>query len=123
MLPSYPSQKKALSEEDLLYLNTLDINERESQPENIPNTFILHQNYPNPFNPVTKICYEIPYTSKVAIKISDILGRETVTIVNRIHRQGYYEIEWDAHVYESGVYFYVLKSDNFSDSKKLLLIK
>ncbi len=94
----------------------------------IPNQFSLSQNYPNPFNPSTKIIFAIPsnvksQTSNVKLIIFDLLGREVATIVNHQLQPGTYEVEWDASIYTSGVYFYRLSSDEFTESKKMLLIK
>jgi S-formylglutathione hydrolase FrmB len=93
-----------------------------------PLEFVLHQNYPNPFNPTTKIKYTIPRTDNlpvqpVQLKIYDILGNEVTTLVNEVKEPGEYVIEWNAENYSSGIYFYKLKSDNFSVTKKLILIK
>ena len=94
----------------------------------IPNGFKLYQNYPNPFNPITKIRFEIPKSSFVKLIIYDILGKEVVTLVNKKLSKGSYEVVWpeptgDAAGYMSGVYFYRLETKDFSETKKMLLIK
>jgi hypothetical protein len=83
----------------------------------------LSQNYPNPFNPVTKINFAIPKTGFVTLKIYDILGREMRTLVNESVKAGNYSVEFNATTLSSGVYFYRLISDNFTDTKKMMLIK
>jgi len=88
-----------------------------------PTGFILSQNYPNPFNPSTKISFTMPKHSHVTIKVYDILGNEVATLVNEEKPQGNYTIEFNAKNLVSGVYFYTLKADSFSDTKKLLLLK
>lgn len=89
-----------------------------------PSKFSLEQNYPNPFNPATNIKYTIPNTGLVKLSIYDILGREVKTLVNEIKNAGTYSVEFNASNYASGVYFYRLKvGDEYSDSKKMLLIK
>jgi photosystem II stability/assembly factor-like uncharacterized protein len=93
----------------------------------IPNNFSLSQNYPNPFNPSTKIKFDIP-PSKGArgmtqLIIYDILGREITTLVNEQLQPGTYEAEWDGSNSPSGVYFYKLITDRFSDTKKMIVIK
>ena len=97
---------------------------------NIPGTFTLSQNYPNPFNPTTKISFSIPLNkggerglSVVSLKIYDLLGQEVATLVNERLKPGTYEIEWDGSNYPSGVYFYRLVRDEFSGSKKMILLK
>lgn len=93
--------------------------------ENIlpPRTFILEQNYPNPFNSSTKIIIGLPAREHVSLKIYDILGREIVTLVNGIKSAGFYEYEWDALNYASGIYIYRLITETSQLSKIMLLIK
>jgi photosystem II stability/assembly factor-like uncharacterized protein len=100
--------------------------------EILPTTFFLHQNYPNPFNPSTKIKFDIPNNLPlgrgvggmiVSLKIFDILGKEIATLVNESLSPGTYEVNWNASVYPSGVYFYKLISGENSITKKMLLIK
>ncbi|NOS84310.1 MAG: T9SS type A sorting domain-containing protein [Ignavibacteria bacterium] len=90
--------------------------------ENIPDVFNLFQNYPNPFNPVTSIKYEIPKDVNVSIKIYDILGREVFSI-NEYKKAGSYEVQFDGTNFASGIYFYKLEADGFSDTKKMVLLK
>jgi photosystem II stability/assembly factor-like uncharacterized protein len=100
----------------------------ENNNEKLPQSFSLSQNYPNPFNPVTKIKYDIP-PSKGArgmmtqLIIYDILGREIETLVNETHKPGSYDVTWDGSRYASGVYFYRLITDEFTETKKMVLIK
>jgi len=89
----------------------------------ISNYYYLFQNYPNPFNPTTNIRYQIVKNSFVTLKIFDILGKEVATLVNGNQNAGTYEVNWNADNYSSGMYFYKIKSDDFSDVKKLVLIK
>jgi hypothetical protein len=95
----------------------------------VPNSFNLSQNYPNPFNPVTKIKFSLPALKlreagvPVKLIIYDILGREIATIVNEQLKPGSYEIEWDGSQYSSGIYLYKLISGDFTESKKMVLIK
>src|SRR6267143_951506 len=92
-------------------------------PKSLPAHFELHQNYPNPFNPATSIHYDVPRASHVTLRIFDILGREVRTLVNQDLRAGSYNIQWDAGMAPSGVYFYRLTGDNFVGTKKLVLMK
>ena len=89
----------------------------------IPITFTLEQNYPNPFNPSTSISYSIPNNSFVSLKVYDILGNEVVTLVNKTQAAGNYNISFDASNLSNGVYLYSIKTDNFSDVKKMILMK
>lgn len=95
----------------------------------IPENFSLSQNYPNPFNPVTKIKFSIPQneTTNGAIStrliIYDALGKETAILVNQQLQPGTYEADWDASAYPSGVYYYKLESESFSETKRMVLVK
>jgi photosystem II stability/assembly factor-like uncharacterized protein len=95
---------------------------------NIPSRYSLSQNYPNPFNPVTKIRFDIPanvtgQAANVKIVVYDIIGREVTMLVNKNLKPGTYEADWDASAYPSGVYFYKIKTEGFTDTKKMLLVK
>ena len=95
---------------------------------NMPNTFELCRNYPNPFNPATKIKFSIPKDSKggmrdVKLVIFDMLGREIQTLVNEKLQPGTYETTFDALNYSSGIYFYKMITDGFSETKKMILLK
>jgi hypothetical protein len=99
----------------------------------IPAEFSLSQNYPNPFNPTTKIKFEIPAHLSfpnasignllVSLKIFDILGREVQTLVNESIKPGTYEASFDGSSLTSGVYFYRLTTEGFSETKKMILMK
>ncbi len=81
------------------------------------------QNYPNPFNPTTNINFGLPVDSKVTIKIYDITGREIKTLLNDTKTAGYYSVMFDASGMSSGVYFYKIQIDGFSEMKRMLLVK
>ncbi|HSW56538.1 MAG TPA: T9SS type A sorting domain-containing protein [Ignavibacteriaceae bacterium] len=85
--------------------------------------YALEQNYPNPFNPSTTFRYSIPQTSKVVIKVYDILGNEIALLMDEEKTVGTYELNWNAASLPSGVYFYQLKSGSFLETKKMLLLK
>jgi Secretion system C-terminal sorting domain/Peptidase family C25 len=86
-------------------------------------SYSLRQNYPNPFNPTTTINYSVAKESFISIKIYDLLGREITTLVNNMKNAGNYEIEFDGSHLSSGIYFYRMQAGNFSDTKKLILMK
>ncbi|MCI0448593.1 MAG: T9SS type A sorting domain-containing protein [Chlorobi bacterium] len=89
----------------------------------VPETFSLSQNYPNPFNPVTNVKFQIPKYGFVKLVVFDVLGREIETLVNEELSPGTYEVEWDASNYPSGVYYYKLTAQDFSETKKMVLVK
>lgn len=89
----------------------------------LPSVYELSQNYPNPFNPSTKINFSVPKAGFVTLKVFDVTGREVSNLVNRNLSAGKFEFEFNASGLTSGVYFYTLKTENFSETKKMLLIK
>jgi hypothetical protein len=89
----------------------------------ITETFTLKQNYPNPFNPNTTISYQLRTKSNVTLKVFDLNGKEVATLVNSVEQPGYKSVNFNAGNLASGVYFYRLQTDNFSESKKLVLLK
>ena len=99
----------------------------ENENSNIPDEFTLHQNYPNPFNPSTKISWQLPVSSWQTLKVYDILGREVATLVDEYKPAGSYEVEFNMvssiRYPASGVYFYQLRAGDFTQTKKMLLIK
>ena len=88
-----------------------------------PVSYKLSQNYPNPFNPVTKISFALPKQGFVTLKVYDILGKEVATLVNEVKNQGSYSVDFNASNFSSGVYFYKLETNGFSDIKRMMLIK
>ena len=89
----------------------------------LPDQYGLEQNYPNPFNPSTKIKYSIPQSSKVIIKVFDILGNEIEILVNEEKQTGTYDLTWYSKNLPSGVYFYQLRAGEFVQTRKMLLLK
>jgi len=85
--------------------------------------FALEQNYPNPFNPVTTIGYELPKESDVAIKVYDILGKELTTLVKGKEQAGVHEVRFDGSQLGSGIYIYRMSVDNYTVTKKMILMK
>jgi hypothetical protein len=88
-----------------------------------PSKFDMSQNYPNPFNPTTNISYSIPEKSFVTLKIYDNLGRELTTLVSEVKSEGIYSVNFDGSKLSSGIYFYKIIAGNYSDTKRMLLIK
>jgi hypothetical protein len=90
---------------------------------NIPQNYSLSQNYPNPFNGSTLISYNLPYQSLVTIEICDILGRHIKTIQGGLQPAGYHQVIWNADDFSSGNYFYKIQAGNYTETKKMLLLK
>lgn len=94
----------------------------------IPQSYFLYQNFPNPFNPVTVIRYSIPsdvrgQASEVKLMVYDVLGNLVSTLVNENQKAGTYEVSWDAAGFPSGIYYYKIQSGNFTETKRMALIK
>jgi subtilisin family serine protease len=89
----------------------------------IPTSYGLDQNFPNPFNPSTLIKYNIPAPGYVTLKIYNTLGREMAALVDRRLEAGRYDAVWNAREFPSGVYYYKLTAGDYSETKKMILIK
>lgn len=89
----------------------------------VPDKFSLEQNYPNPFNPVTNINFNIPKAGNVKLVVFDAVGKEVATLVNGSYNAGTYKVDFDASHLSTGVYFYRLETDGFTDIKKMMLVK
>ncbi len=88
-----------------------------------PVQFELNQNYPNPFNPVTNIQFSLPKESFVSLKVYDVVGRMVKELVSEFKREGNYSVTFDGSNLSSGIYFYRLESNNFVDTKRMILVK
>jgi photosystem II stability/assembly factor-like uncharacterized protein len=103
----------------------------EDENNKIPSTFSLSQNYPNPFNPSTKIRYTIAPPNlprgealeKVTLKMFDLLGKEVATLVNEVKQPGIYEVAFDASELASAVYYYRLQAGDFTQTRKMILLR
>ncbi|MBS1494677.1 MAG: T9SS type A sorting domain-containing protein [Bacteroidetes bacterium] len=93
----------------------------------VPSKFDISQNYPNPFNPSTKINFDLPFDSKVQIKVFDMTGREMYQIVNETRTAGYYTVQFNASALASGIYFYQINAaggnQSFVKTMKMVLVK
>jgi photosystem II stability/assembly factor-like uncharacterized protein len=89
----------------------------------VPSEYKLHQNYPNPFNPVTKINFDLPGKSNVKLTVYDIAGKEIAILINESFNAGTHEYTFNAGKFSSGVYLYKIETGNFSDTKRMVLIK
>lgn len=88
-----------------------------------PSKYFLQNNYPNPFNPTTTIKYQVPSNSFVSLSVYDVIGREIKKLVNEQQNAGEYVIKFDGNKLSTGIYFYRLETKNFSETKKMLLVK
>ena len=104
-----------------------DVDENSNQLKD----FVLYQNYPNPFNPSTKIKYTVSsviastaqQSQLVTLKVYDALGNEIATLVNEEKSSGEYEVTFEAGEFTSGIYYYRIEAGNYSETKKMLLLK
>jgi len=105
-----------------LVANFVDATSVEKE-SGIPKEYSLLQNYPNPFNPSTTVKYTIPKSEFVTLKIYNLLGREILTLVNEEELPGNYEVKLDGTNLSSGIYFYKLQTEDFTQTKKMILLK
>jgi hypothetical protein len=89
----------------------------------LPEGFALSQNYPNPFNPTTNINFSVGKLSHVELTVYNVLGQKVATLVNQRMPAGAYRVSWDASTMSSGLYFYTMKTDNLTVTRKMMVIK
>lgn len=97
--------------------------DENNESVSVVSDFNLEQNYPNPFNPTTSIKFTVPTSEFVSLKVYDVLGNEVSTLVNEQKAPGAYEVRFDAGNLSSGVYIYKLQAGNFTQTRKLMLMK
>ena len=107
-----------------LFLNGSDVQtdifeKKDSQPQQ----YVLEQNYPNPFNPTTVIRFTLPKAGNTNLSVYNVLGEKVITLVNEELSKGSYRFLFDGKELSSGIYFYKLSTDNYSQIKKMLLVK
>ncbi|MCP5064343.1 MAG: T9SS type A sorting domain-containing protein [Ignavibacteriae bacterium] len=111
------------------YSNTVEVEarlEKQNIVENLelkPKEYALNSNYPNPFNPTTNISYQLPKSSNVTLKVYDMLGKEVAELVNENKSAGVYNVSFNASNLPSGLYFYKIQADEFTEVRKMLLMK
>ncbi|WKZ69063.1 MAG: T9SS type A sorting domain-containing protein [Melioribacteraceae bacterium] len=111
------------AESDFTATKSIGVAAYKTGNEQTQHTYELHQNYPNPFNPSTNINYTIAKNDFVSIKVFNMLGEEVADLVSSIQTAGSYTIRFDAGNLPAGVYLYKINTSNFTNAKKLLLIK
>ncbi|OIO23864.1 MAG: hypothetical protein AUJ54_00800 [Ignavibacteria bacterium CG1_02_37_35] len=104
-------------------VHTTDISKVEKLGNTLPSTYLLEQNYPNPFNPETSIRFSIPQESFVTVKVFNTLGEEVATLLNEVKTAGTYNVSFNAKNLTSGIYFYTIKANDFSSTKKMILLR
>ena len=89
----------------------------------IPETYRLYQNYPNPFNPLTEISFSLPERANVKLKVYNILGQAVDILIEKTLPAGQHAVKWDGMGAASGVYFYRLEANDFTSTKRMILMK
>ena len=126
---SYTDQSVSESGEYFYRLKQIDIDGQYEYTKVLsveltaPDGFKLNQNYPNPFNPSTTISYSLPIKSDVKLIIYDLFGQEVKRLVDESQESGNYAINFDGSSLASGVYIYTIKTNEFSATKRLILLK
>ena len=95
----------------------------DNDSKTIPDNFSLEQNYPNPFNPSTNIKFSIPASSNVKLSVYNMLGQEVATLINSDLSAGTYSYTFDASKLSSGIYFYTIRTNSFTQTRKMMLLK
>jgi hypothetical protein len=103
-------------------LFTVHFQKQNNTPVN-PEVFKVSQNYPNPFNPSTNISYDLPNEGKVSLEIFNLKGQLLQTLINEKQPAGHHQIEWNASAHSSGIYFYKLHWNEYTEIRKCVLMK
>lgn len=115
-------QTGSLFKMNIIYSILTGVNENTASVS-VPEQFELYQNYPNPFNPVTNIKFSLPENGNISLKLYDRLGKEVETLAEGFRNAGTYEINFNASELSSGIYFYKIITNDYSATKKMMLIK
>ena len=117
-----------IADDSTILVGDILVEVEDGQEPVLPVKFELLQNYPNPFNPVTTINYSLPRSTDVSIEIFNIVGQKVITLVNETKPAGEYQITWDGQdthgqKVSTGIYLYRLQTDDYAETKKMLLLK
>jgi hypothetical protein len=96
---------------------------REPSDAYLPSLVVLEPNFPDPFNPVTKISFSLPEAANARVQVFDVQGRRIAVLVDEFLGEGRHSVEWNAEKASSGVYFYNLEVQGFSETRKMVLLK
>ncbi|MCK4979195.1 MAG: T9SS type A sorting domain-containing protein [Candidatus Delongbacteria bacterium] len=111
----------------IIYLVNTGVNSKSNSKtgavENTPYSFVLEQNYPNPFNPTTLIEFSIPTDQYVSLKVYNILGNEVAELAGKNYSKGIHNVNFNANKCVSGLYFYRMQTKEFSNIKKMMIVK
>jgi len=116
----YPDGTVAFSEEVNVYIPPNLVHEKNQQ---LPNKYELAQNFPNPFNPTTTINYQLPVDAQVTLKVYNSKGQQVTTLLNENKKAGRHSVSWNAMQNPTGVYFTLMKAGDFSQARKMLLLR
>ena len=89
----------------------------------VPADYALVQNYPNPFNATTTINYQLPVSNYVKLQVYNLIGEKVATLVDSKQQAGYRSVLWDASKISSGLYFYKLTAGDFTQTRRMMLVK
>jgi hypothetical protein len=103
------------------YMTTIKYAQQENA--NAPRAYNLSQSFPNPFADLTNIRFRLPSSGFVTLKVYDMLGQEVETLLNGDHAAGDYRLQWNPLNLPNGVYLYRLRTGNFVETRKLVLLK
>ncbi len=119
----YPDSENPLGKVYIYSIKKILVNVEEEKQTKVHYNFNLFQNYPNPFNPSTTLSYQIPANSYVNLTVYNSLGQTVSELVNEYQSEGKYSLEFDANNLSNGIYFYKLVANNYSETKKMMLLK
>ena len=118
-----PGAKAVATSNKKTYLYNSEIEKKGSQDNTTIFTFELFNSFPDPFNPTATISYTLPKDVEVKLVVFNTLGKEVATLVDGYESAGYKSVTFDASNLPSGVYYYRLQADKFSDVKKMVFMK
>ncbi len=119
----YPYSVKRILNGLIKFVDEIPTGDDRENITNVPAKYSLSQNYPNPFNPSTKIKYELPVSDYVTIKVYDLIGKEVLTLVSERQEAGRYSVTLNGADLSSGMYFYKLTSGEFTETRRMILLK